>query len=287
MIKECANCYPIMTKNRNVIYEKVENRFRINSQKLLRPIYLNCTSNEIIEYCDGKNTIVDITELMSNKYNESKDKIEQDILKILYPLWKLKIIMFKNGKTPFDYHLKKEFLYQNKKYEFAVIRDTNAVLDFIKDSREYYMNIHSYSLKSLSKKQISVRFMYSEEIFFSLTLNNTVIALISISPQYTVYPFYDCIYYNINNIVINEKFNLVVDDNVLNEFFKWCCLWFGQEVNTLKPKEFVNLYMILEASKYNLFLRTFDRKEWKIVGKIEEEYQGEEAYLLEHRIVIV
>ena len=45
--------------------------------------------------------------------------------------------------------------------------------------------------------------------------------------------------------------------------------------------------MILEASKYNLFLRTFDRKEWKIVGKIEEEYQGEEAYLLEHRIVIV
>ena len=60
-----------------------------------------------------------------------------------------------------------------------------------------------------------------------------------------------------------------------------------RSVNTLKPKEFVNLYMILEASKYNLFLRTFDRKEWKILGKIEEEYQGEEAYLLEHRIVIV
>ncbi|MFA9375876.1 MAG: PqqD family protein [Lachnotalea sp.] len=286
MIIESKNCYPVITSNRNIMFQEKGDRFSINSHKLLRPIYLNRTSHEITEYCNGSRSISVIRDLMCNKYNEPAEKIEEDILKILYPLWKLKLVMFRGGKHPFNYHLKKQLCIDNEMYEFAVVRDTSTILDFVKSHENHYVNIHSYELDTLSKKQISVRFMYSEEIFFTLSHNNKITALVSISPQYTIHPFYDCLYYNMNNIFVIDNFLSTADKNALKFLFKWCCLWFGHEVNVLEPREFVNLYMAIDCQNRNEFIKVFNETDWKEVGLLKKEYKGEDASLLEHRIII-
>ena len=97
-------CIPIFSRNKNVTIIKKENGFILSSPKTLSTIRMNNLTYEILMLCNGKNNLLSISNTIRNKYDVSEEKIDQDIANLLYPLWKLKLIMFKNGIIPFKKH---------------------------------------------------------------------------------------------------------------------------------------------------------------------------------------
>lgn len=103
-MKSNKDFIPIFIKE-NISYSKIEDNNMIFISKLhpeLQKLEINKQSKDILELCNGSNTINDIINIISTKFQTiNVDIIEKDCLDIIHKFWKLSVVGWR-GDNPFD-----------------------------------------------------------------------------------------------------------------------------------------------------------------------------------------
>jgi hypothetical protein len=278
-------CIPIFSRNKNVTIIKKENGFILSSPKTLSTIRMNNLTYEILMLCNGKNNLLSISNTIRNKYDVSEEKIDQDIANLLYPLWKLKLIMFKNGIIPFKKHFR--ITGEDRKTEFTVEYSSADLYDFLQGNRDFfYCNIESTDLIEVNKKFLVSSFIANAIVFFSLKYNGDRCITIGVNPHFIEYPFFNCTYINIQYLYINaEMINYISKQNI-DKFFRWVTIWVHNEVNLVFPDKTIYYYLLLnEQSELNkTIIKKIGLYHQNILKK---EYKGKSAELFEKKVDMI
>ncbi len=278
-INDTQNAVPLFTQNPNVILEHYEDRYSLKNQKLPKPLKLNKTSHHILELCDGKHTIKEITKIMLKEYeNVSYDRIENDIINVLYPLWKFKFIMFREGQIPFVNHLSKKC---ENGFEFQVEYLATEMIKIINTDRENA--ICNDNQQVLTKADFNISFMYNSRIYFTLSKNDKRLLTLNLIPYYISQPYNDAVSYLTDciDIVSLEE----IDETLLNEFLYWCIKFYNNEINVKQPKKCEYLYFKYMKSLYTGNKKNFlEKMNWNHVTEVEKDYLDQDTMLFEKKI---
>lgn len=165
-----------------------------------------------------------------------------DIMNILYPLWKLKIIMFRNGVLPFGTYMEKQFdkniLFKVEYNPCDIIKEFNSEKDIVICEEGY----------SMTKADLNISFMYNSRIFFSLIVNQCKAVTLSLIPYCVCQPYIDIVYFNSDYICISNKYR--IEYNVLNQFLMWCIDFYNRETKIKPVKHCIYLYFRCPFSVY-------------------------------------
>lgn len=277
-------CIPLFSKNKNITIIEKENYILLSSPKTLANIRMNNLTYEILTLCNGKNNLLSISNTIREKYIVSREKVDQDIVNVLYPLWKLKLIMFKDGIIPFKKHLKN--IDGSGNNEFEVEYSSADLYEFILDNKEqFYCNIESTNLEDVNKKYLVSSFIANAIVFFSLKYKNDRCITLGVNPHFIEYPFFGCIYIDIKYLYINtEKVNFISEQSI-NSFFEWVTFWTHNEVNLVLPTKAIYYYIVLneQSEKDEIILKKIGLHKKNL---LKNEYKGETAYLLEREVDI-
>lgn len=149
----------------------------------LRTIKINKTSSYICKLCNGKNTITDIINKLSSKYPKvTKEQLKSDMEKILFQLYKLKIITWESS-DPYEYLYNKKI---ESNIDFKILKEDELILNYLsesnliirydqKQSLNYYLDEVRYKqFVYLGIEQYSA-IMIDGHIKFLISLSTTVI----------------------------------------------------------------------------------------------------------------
>ncbi|MGF7019128.1 hypothetical protein M2145_002914 [Lachnospiraceae bacterium PF1-21] len=281
--QDLCNVYPIFTKNRNVVVSEENGRYSVNSARLISTLYLNKTSYEIVSLCNGTESLESIIKAIQAKYKITMEKAFNDIMGILYPLWKIRLLMFSGGIHPFCDRMIKSINVNENLITYKVEKSGSEVTRFMANNKAGFINAHSYDREEISKKRICTSFIYNEEVFFSLNIDNKPLVMISLTPQFTIHPYLDCLYYNLNYIFVDEK-RIEVIDKYFKDFIEWSGNWCIKEVNQRPPEKFINLYFVMIYENYLSNLDLFQKIKLQKRGLFKNEIKNKDAVLLEYAI---
>lgn len=131
------NSRPIkMDENMRNIKVEGDNSFSFVSTffSVLGRIMINKAAFNILEYCDGDNSVQDICHLLNTKYDIDEDIIYKDVDKTLQLFWRLKVI-----KMTGENYLLDRFVYISDKLKIKYLQyeellDLVSNIDSLKDS---------------------------------------------------------------------------------------------------------------------------------------------------------
>lgn len=96
---------PIFSTRRQIFYREEHNGYASivpRGQNVFSPLLINPTTVYILSLMNGKNSINDIYRIMIKKYGEeNRTTIETDLTRILYDLFRNKIILWGKGGSPY------------------------------------------------------------------------------------------------------------------------------------------------------------------------------------------
>jgi coenzyme PQQ biosynthesis protein PqqD len=76
----------IVELKKDYLIERIDGEITVYHPTLTTAVYLNETGALIWELCDGKRTILDIIEALSEQYPESRTQIEADVKTLITQL---------------------------------------------------------------------------------------------------------------------------------------------------------------------------------------------------------
>ena len=76
----------IVALKKDFLIERIDGEITVYHPTLTTAVYLNETGALIWELCDGKRTILDIIEALSEQYPESRTQIETDVKTLITQL---------------------------------------------------------------------------------------------------------------------------------------------------------------------------------------------------------
>ena len=79
------------------LLERIDNEITVYHPTLATTLYLNETGGLIWELCDGKKTVTDIVDILTELYPESKGHIQNDVINIISGLVEKNIASLKDG----------------------------------------------------------------------------------------------------------------------------------------------------------------------------------------------
>lgn len=228
--------YPFLSQNPNILLESLENKkYCFRNPKLPKPLIFNEATYMILSYCDGENSIKDILDTESSLFPDAEyEKIKKDIINILYPLWKLKIIMFKKGILPFDGYLNKAI---SEKLEFRVEYNPSEIVRILNDKETGTVCEDNYTM---TKADLNISFMYNNQLFFSLIDDGCRIITLNLIPYCICQPYTDILYFNTDYIFISKDYNFSKD--LINDFIMWCIDFYNHETKMKSVKSCIYLY---------------------------------------------
>ena len=92
-----------------------------------------------------------------------------ELIYLFLELWKLKLIMFKNGIIPFKKHFR--ITGEDRKTEFTVEYSSADLYDFLQGNRDFfYCNIESTDLIEVNKKFLVSSFIANVNSFFLIKI---------------------------------------------------------------------------------------------------------------------
>lgn len=187
------NSRPIkMDENMRNIKVEGDNSFSFVSTffSVLGRIMINKAAFNILEYCDGDNSVQDICHLLNTKYDIDEDIIYKDVDKTLQLFWRLKVI-----KMTGENYLLDRFVYISDKLKIKYLQyeellDLVSNIDSLKDS----LVIAEEGLGLLNNENI-LKLVWSSGIIsgFSMEDNNGNVAKIIIQPNIK-YKIFEIIY---------------------------------------------------------------------------------------------
>lgn len=130
---DMLNCIPQFNEE-FVVYKREENEGYVSIKTLFpsgaSELLINETSKDIIDLCNGENTIIDIVDKMQSIYNGVDRKVlEKDLMNNLLTLNYRQLIIWKNG-NPFFNRYKTEL---DNKYTVELVdaQDVKKVIEFL------------------------------------------------------------------------------------------------------------------------------------------------------------
>lgn len=238
----------------NCFYEKFYN------EVVLEEIRLDAFN--ILEYCDGDNSVQDICHLLNTKYDIDEDIIYKDVDKTLQLFWRLKVI-----KMTGENYLLDRFVYISDKLKIKYLQyeellDLVSNIDSLKDS----LVIAEEGLGLLNNENI-LKLVWSSGIIsgFSMEDNNGNVAKIIIQPN---------IKYKIFEIIYIE------DEDKLPERWTNILISFMKKLyrETLEAKTLVE-----DGEKVVLIYKAFNKvvldSSFKAIGILKKEYQQKDVYV--------
>lgn len=153
---------------------------RLKTLPRVQELFLNQTSFEILELCDGKRNCEEILSCMLNKYlNVSKDILYKDFFNIIMLMSKFQIISWRE-RNPFMN--KTEIKIEELKFELLDDTNIREIIKFVNERKEdlQWINLmHDY--RNYSELYIrEMLFNYAEDFFALRNTSNDIIGLISI-----------------------------------------------------------------------------------------------------------
>ena len=197
------NSRPIkMDENMRNIKVEGDNSFSFVSTffSVLGRIMINKAAFNILEYCDGDNSVQDICHLLNTKYDIDEDIIYKDVDKTLQLFWRLKVI-----KMTGENYLLDRFVYISDKLKIKYLQyeellDLVSNIDSLKDS----LVIAEEGLGLLNNENI-LKLVWSSGIIsgFSMEDNNGNVAKIIIQPNIK-YKIFEIIYIEDEDIIYKD-----------------------------------------------------------------------------------
>lgn len=259
------NSRPIkMDENMRNIKVEGDNSFSFVSTffSVLGRIMINKAAFNILEYCDGDNSVQDICHLLNTKYDIDEDIIYKDVDKTLQLFWRLKVI-----KMTGENYLLDRFVYISDKLKIKYLQyeellDLVSNIDSLKDS----LVIAEEGLGLLNNENI-LKLVWSSGIIsgFSMEDNNGNVAKIIIQPN---------IKYKIFEIIYIE------DEDKLPERWTDILISFMKKLyrETLEAKTLVE-----DGEKVVLIYKAFNKvvldSSFKAIGILKKEYQQKDVYV--------
>jgi len=216
------------------------------------PIVLNETAYDILQLCNGINTINEIIINIATCYAQKFNYIQDDIVKMIFQLWNNDLIRWVDI-NPFSKYLTKAF----GAYTYYVT-ETNQIDYFIEATKK----------NSLISKRINEEMIFSNytkkmrdrllsETFFEFYYENELQCYICLRPTILLnITVFDIQYlYTKNNIALSSFEN----------FLSWCVNWFNanEDINILRLYTYSNI-----LNQYNHIINKLD---FKYNGKLRNE----------------
>lgn len=178
-------------------------------------IELNDTASYILKSIDGKNTIEDIFNNIKKTYNIlPENDVYDDINTILYQLWKLGIIGWKENKNPYSINFLKKI--KNYSIDLVTLESVDEFLLKSKNNFYEYCNPYRYKNKILKKDYLEQAVINNFSYNFYIKNNAEKIMSIILSVDFKELVI-TMDYFNINDI---EKFNEISKETFI-EFLEW------------------------------------------------------------------
>lgn len=252
--------------------EEKNNCISIKPNKIVTgELVLNHTCKIILEFCNGKNTIMDIYSKLLSYYNvennsEIKNRIYNDLIEIIYKYTRLGIVEFKGEEYLFMNQYEKQ-IKDGYKIQVADERNIEEILDFINHylkNKNYYDN----PLKKVSEyTDVDIRnslYGYSEE-FILVKKEGKIEGIVTV-----LYSKYEN-----NNIAYIGL--IMIDLDLLEDVIEY--------IKTDLQKLMVNRvskvkYITTEQNKFNISLsKLIEKMDFKYEGSLEKEIDGMDEHI--------
>lgn len=177
---------PLFTEDRLTFKRKEKKGYiSINSKfaPKLHELFLNSTTQLIMEKCDGQHSVQDIIkELLTLYQNVSEEELQKDVILTLMNLYKFQLITWEK-EDPFMYNIVENL--GNQSFCSVQEGDIRELLRFIKDHMDkpdMLQYIHPLSIKDIYYDEINLRDMLFnyEEDFYVLKIDGEIRGLISL-----------------------------------------------------------------------------------------------------------
>lgn len=190
-----------------IIYTRKEKKgyhtFRFNTPALENETLLNSVCTNILNLCNGINTIQEIVEILVESYNMSHEKILKDLLKTLEQFTYFQLISWK-GNNPFEPKIVKQInnKYIIKRIDFEQIQDC---VNFIRenDKNKSYINPYLNDNSLLDRTLLKTGHLTSSQFLFGLFDDDTLQGVL-ICANNAKTSVNTIIYYSVSNNITKE-----------------------------------------------------------------------------------
>jgi hypothetical protein len=271
--------YPIFKKN-GVIIDKKENEYWLIPHKE-RPVTVNNTTYEILCSCNGKNSMNQITDTISSKYDVYNETVKKDLIRTLYSLSSVNLIAWKKGTDYFGP------LYQ---YKDKTINCLYKRLEYINVRKGIDATIDKAILTCKYKKDnmytnlnLQVRMAMGKEVYFACYDEDVLLFLIALEPIISIRPVLEFISYHLEYLYVdNFKPDTVYK---FKRFLEWCISWYLESNNLLLDlsKIVISTQLLEEDIEHAKQLRLLEFME---VGKLCHENKTNDVRVFEIQIII-
>lgn len=278
-----ADYRPLANRKDKIIKENAEadnNSIRLPNGV---PLHLNNTAFAIFELCDGNNNIQTILDTMYAEYDVDLDVLKNDVITNLYSLWKVGLLVWVQGKTPFL------CLYSKKLGEGVV-----AKCLLFAEARK---NMAAYLDKGMADVTLDEEIRFTPQnirsgmegmtdFYFSLEVEGEVAAFVCMSTNMSVLPTICNLSYKMDFLYMEDKYK-----DVLNKYFdqmlEWAGCWVEQEMHLSTIDDKVVFFMKIADSEEGSQEETLKALGFEQVGRLKKEFEDADVLCMQKIINIV
>ncbi|MBM7836237.1 PqqD family protein [Clostridium sardiniense] len=264
-------CKPIFNK-KNLIYQRNEKKgittFISKHHPELQALEMNEQTNNILNLCDGKKSINEISnKIKSNYSNVTLEEVQEDITNIIFVLWRIGIVEW-NGEHAFKNIYEKSI--DNVKYKMLtedevikLIREIDKLDD--RESKLFhtpYVTL-DYILNISSARQ---RVFHATEEYFRLDIDSKSILTLALATPLDARKSLTLTFY-----IENEK---IPESTNIDEFIKWC-------VDTYKKLtgiDFTRIDIQIAENNYRSINKFIERTSFKELGIMKDAIRIEDVF---------
>jgi len=185
-----------------------ENRYSFSPTRFpeLQQLYINRLGKNILDKCNGENTIEDILVELLQKYGVEEKVLNRDVESFMHNAWRLGLLTWKNNMYPY------ENFYTNCKYGYRLL-DYNRVISYIDNLRKEeisYINPYIKISDFLEKDYIRSGELSYKLLMFRMEESGITIA-VSYKPEF---PNLFCLDFIEIQEILKDKMDLKL-------FFDW------------------------------------------------------------------
>ena len=214
---------------RNILYNRLEDDgseyISLKNHPEARELIFNNTAIIMLNSCNGTRTIDEILEILENKYNTNRARLEFDLAQLLLNSWRMGLIEW-IGENPFLYLYRKES--DGVNYSFLHDEEIKTALQqssiqYINPYIQYDYNFNDEAISQFSFSFIDNYFLikWSEESGILLVLRNVSAAE----------------YVKVELIAVYGEKKDIHTMYLSDEFLNWCCdrlaLFLKKDINSI------------------------------------------------------
>lgn len=206
--------YPIFHRDKFIIKE-IKSEYQLvlpNHQEVI----VNSILMEIMNKCDGKNTILDIVQHITDEYEADENIVFEDVILSLYELWSVKIIVWSNANNPY---LKLNELHAAPDLRYSVVGFSD-IHDYMGKYLDLGISNSRYkSVVKFSDISIENSIKNHDMLYFSCHKDNKLQILIAYTPSYLHANRSITLSYVVDFIYVTK--GIAITDSEVNDFFRW------------------------------------------------------------------